>query len=252
MIGIIGGSGLTALPGLRVIEQIQLETPFGEPSAPLIKGELNGRTLVFLPRHGEHHTIAPHLINYRANIWALHHLGVREIIAVAAVGGISELMLPGVLALPDQIIDYTWGRDSSVFSETFSADKHIDFTEPYDAGLRQRMMKAAAKIKLPLVDGGTYAVTQGPRLETAAEIRRLANDGADMVGMTAMPEAAIARELGVVYVGIAVVANKAAGLENNPLTMDAIMATLAEAMDRVKGLISEFVSADDYSDSGKA
>ena len=252
MIGIIGGSGLTALPGLRVIEQIQLETPFGEPSAPLIKGELNGRTLVFLPRHGEHHTIAPHLINYRANIWALHHLGVREIIAVAAVGGITKSMTPGVLALPDQIIDYTWGRDSSVFSEIFSADKHIDFTEPYDAGLRQRMMKAAAKIKLPLVDGGTYAVTQGPRLETAAEIRRLANDGADMVGMTAMPEAAIARELAVAYVGIAVVANKAAGLENNPLSMDAIMATLAEAMDRVKGLISEFVSADDYSDSGKA
>lgn len=252
MIGIIGGSGLTTLPGLRVIEQIQLETPFGEPSAPLMKGELNGRSLVFLPRHGEHHTIAPHLINYRANIWALHHLGVREIIAVAAVGGISKSMLPGVLALPDQIIDYTWGRDNSLFSETFSADKHIDFTEPYDAGLRQRMMKVAAKIKLPLVDGGTYAVTQGPRLETAAEIRRLANDGADMVGMTAMPEAAIARELGVAYVGIAVVANKAAGLENDPLSMDAIMATLAEAMDRVKSLISEFVSTEDYSDSGKA
>ena len=252
MIGIIGGSGLTTLPGLRVIEQIQLETPFGEPSAPLIKGELNGRTLVFLPRHGEHHTIAPHLINYRANLWALHHLGVRQIVAVAAVGGISELMKPGALALPDQIIDYTWGRDSSLFSEAFSADKHIDFTEPYDAGLRQRMMQVAAKIKQPLVDGGTYAVTQGPRLETAAEIRRLANDGADMVGMTAMPEAAIARELGVAYVGIAVVANRAAGLENNPLTMEAIMATLAEAMDRVKNLVSEFVSADDYSDSGKA
>lgn len=241
MLGVMGGSGLTQLPGLSVIEQIQLDTPFGEPSAAITKGRLNGQTLLFLPRHGEHHTIAPHLINYRANLWALHHLGVRELLAVAAVGGISDLMVPGALALPDQIIDYTWGRDSSVFSEHFSADKHIDFTWPYDAGLRQQLLEAAADINLKLIDGGCYAVTQGPRLETAAEIRRLAKDGADMVGMTAMPEAAIARELGVAYAGIAVVANQAAGLADKALTMEDILQTLAVAMDSVKQLISALV-----------
>ncbi len=242
MIGVIGGSGLSQLPGLKIVEKIQLNTPFGEPSAPIIKGELDGQTLMFLPRHGEHHTIPPHLINYRANLWALHHLGVKEILAVAAVGGISDVMAPGVLALPDQIIDYTWGRDSSLFSEEFSADKHIDFTYPYDADLRQQILGAAANISLNVIDGGCYAVTQGPRLETAAEIRRLANDGADMVGMTAMPEAAIARELGIAYAGIVVVANQAAGLAKTVLTMDDIIRTIAMAMDSVKQLITEVVA----------
>ncbi|MEX1200953.1 MAG: S-methyl-5'-thioinosine phosphorylase [Methylophaga sp.] len=241
MIGVIGGSGLSQLPGLNIVEKIQLNTPFGEPSAPIIKGELNGQTLMFLPRHGEHHTIPPHLINYRANLWALHHLGVRKILAVAAVGGISDVMVPGVLALPDQLIDYTWGRDSSLFSEDFSADKHIDFTCPYDADLRQKILSAAANISLNVIDGGCYAVTQGPRLETAAEVRRLANDGADMVGMTAMPEAALARELGVAYAGIAVVANHAAGLTEKALTMEDILQTLATAMDSVKQLITAVV-----------
>ncbi len=242
MMGVIGGSGLSQLPGLNIIEKIQLDTPFGAPSAPIVKGELNGQTIMFLPRHGEHHTIPPHLINYRANLWALHHLGVREILAVAAVGGISDVMLPGVLALPDQIIDYTWGRASSLFSEDFSADKHIDFTYPYDAGLRRKIIDAAANIDLLILDGGTYAVTQGPRLETAAEVRRLANDGADMVGMTAMPEAAIARELDLAYASIAVVANKAAGLDEKTLTMDDILQTIAVAMDSVKQLISALVN----------
>ncbi|MDX1574102.1 MAG: S-methyl-5'-thioinosine phosphorylase [Methylophaga sp.] len=242
MIGVIGGSGLSHLPGLDIVEQIQLDTPFGEPSAPIIKGELNGQTIMFLPRHGEHHTIPPHLINYRANLWALHHLGISEIMAVAAVGGISDVMLPGVLAVPDQIIDYTWGRDSSLFSEDFSADKHIDFTYPYDAGLRRKIIDAAANIELLIIDGGTYAVTQGPRLETAAEVRRLASDGADMIGMTAMPEAAIARELGLAYASVAVVANKAAGLDEKTLTMDDILQTIAVAMDNVKQLISALVS----------
>ncbi|HET8807645.1 MAG TPA: S-methyl-5'-thioinosine phosphorylase [Methylophaga sp.] len=242
MMGVIGGSGLSQLSGLNIVEKIQLNTPYGAPSAPIIKGELNGNTLMFLPRHGENHTIPPHLINYRANLWALHHLGVREILAVAAVGGISDAMLPGVLAVPDQIIDYTWGRDSSLFSEHFSADKHIDFTYPYDPGLRRQIIEAAANIELLIFDGGTYAVTQGPRLETAAEVRRLANDGADMVGMTAMPEAAIARELDLAYAGIAVVANKAAGLDEKALTMDDILQTIAVAMDGVKQLISTLVS----------
>lgn len=242
MIGVIGGSGLSQLPGLNIVEKIQLDTPFGEPSAPIIKGELNGQTLMFLPRHGEHHTIPPHLINYRANLWALHHLGVREILAVAAVGGISDVMVPGVLALPKQIIDYTWGRESSLFSEDFSADKHIDFTYPYDADLRQQILDAAADISLNVIDDGCYAVTQGPRLETAAEVRRLANDGADMVGMTAMPEAALARELGIAYAGIAVVANHAAGLTEKALSMDDILQTLTTAMDSVRQLITAIVA----------
>lgn len=248
MMGVIGGSGLTQLPGLNIVEQIQLDTPFGEPSAPIVRGEINGQEILFLPRHGEHHSIPPHLINYRANLWALQHLGVKEIVAVAAVGGINELMAPGVLALPDQIIDYTYGRESSLFSEDFSAEKHIDFTYPYDAGLRQQILNTASNNNLELIDGGCYAVTQGPRLETAAEIRRLANDGADMVGMTAMPEAAIARELGVAYAGIAVVANKAAGLSEKNLAIDDMLQTIAAAMDSVKQLINALVI--DKSESG--
>ncbi len=242
MMGVIGGSGLSQLPGLNIIEKIQLDTPFGAPSSPIVKGEFNGQTIMFLPRHGEHHTIPPHLINYRANLWALHHLGVREILAVAAVGGISDVMLPGVLAVPDQIIDYTWGRDSSLFSENFSAEKHIDFTYPYDAGLRRKIIDAAANIELLIFDGGTYAVTQGPRLETAADVRRFANDGGDLGGMTAMREAAIARELDLAYASIAVVANKAAGLDEKTLTMDDILQTITVAMDSVKQLISALVN----------
>lgn len=233
MIGIIGGSGLTALAGLSITDQIQLQTPFGEPSAPLVKGDLGGKEILFLPRHGEHHTVPPHLINYRANLWAMHHLGVREIIAVAAVGGIAMNLTPGSLVLPTQLIDYSWGRESSFFSEDFSANKHIDFTYPYDTPLRHRLIDAAKAVNVPLTDGGTYAVTQGPRLETAAEITRLRQDGADIVGMTAMPEAVLARELNVAYVTLAVVANTAAGLSDEVLSMQAISQTVEFAMDDV-------------------
>lgn len=238
MIGIIGGSGLTALAGLQITEQIQMQTPYGEPSAPVIKGRFQNQPVLFLPRHGEQHTLPPHLINYRANLWALHHLGARDIIAVAAVGSLNPNMPPGQLVIPDQIIDYTWGRESSLYSQDFSSDKHIDFTYPYDESLRQRLLAAAKSVQLQVSDGGTYAVTQGPRLETAAEIRRLQKDAADIVGMTAMPEAVLSRELNMAYATIAVVANVAAGLGTETLSMDSINDTVAQAMQKVLMLIS--------------
>lgn len=237
MIGLIGGSGLTRLEGLTLEQQMQRDTPYGEPSSPLMIGTFAGKDVVFLPRHGEHHTIPPHLINYRANIWAMHQLGVEQIIAIASVGGITDRYQPGVMALPDQLIDYSWGRESSFASEDFAANKHIDFTYPFDETLRQQIQLAANMAEMTVLDGGVYAVTQGPRLETAAEILRLRNDGADMVGMTAMPEAVLARELGIAYASIAVVANHAAGLSSHPLTVEAIMETMESAMEEVHRLL---------------
>ncbi|THK43199.1 S-methyl-5'-thioinosine phosphorylase [Methylophaga sp. SB9B] len=237
MIGLIGGSGLSQLDGLVLEEQMQRETPFGEPSAPLMIGKFAGKDVAFLPRHGEHHTIPPHLINYRANIWAMHQLGVDQILAVASVGGITEAYKPGTIALPDQLIDYSCGRESSFASEDFSADKHIDFTYPFDETLRQQIQLAANIEEMLVIDGGVYAVTQGPRLETAAEIRRLKTDGADMVGMTLMPEAVLARELNIAYASIAVVANQAAGLSSHPLTIEAILETMEATMGQVHRLL---------------
>lgn len=237
MIGLIGGSGLSQLEGLILEQQMQRETPFGEPSAPLMIGRYADKTVAFLPRHGEHHTIPPHFINYRANIWAFHQLGVEQILAVASVGGITEPYMPGTIALPDQLIDYSWGRESSFASEDFSAVKHIDFTYPFDETLRQQIQLAANSEEMTVIDGGTYAVTQGPRLETAAEIQKLKNDGADMVGMTAMPEAALARELNIAYASIAVVANQAAGLSSHPLTIEAILDTMDDSMGLVRRLL---------------
>ncbi|ODN67144.1 S-methyl-5'-thioinosine phosphorylase [Methylophaga muralis] len=237
MIGLIGGSGLSQLDGLVLEEQMQRETPFGEPSAPLMIGKFAGKDVAFLPRHGEHHTIPPHLINYRANIWAMHQLGVDQILAVASVGGITEAYKPGTIALPDQLIDYSCGRESSFASEDFSADKHIDFTYPFDETLRQQIQLAANIEEMLVIDGGVYAVTQGPRLETAAEIRRLKTDGADMVGMTLMPEAVLARELNIAYASIAVVANQAAGISSHPLTIEVILETMDATMGQVHRLL---------------
>lgn len=237
MIGLIGGSGLSQLEGLVLEQQMQRETPFGEPSAPLMIGKFAGKDVAFLPRHGEHHTIPPHLINYRANIWAMHQLGVDQILAVASVGGITEAYKPGTIALPDQLIDYSWGRESSFASEDFSADKHIDFTYPFDETLRQQIQLAANIEEMTVIDGGVYAVTQGPRLETAAEIRRLKTDGADMVGMTLMPEAVLARELNIAYASIAIVANQAAGISSHPLTIEAILETMDATMGQVRCLL---------------
>lgn len=238
LLAIIGGSGFAELPEFELISRHEIETPFGSPSAPVMDGMLNGCRILLLPRHGLAHQFAPHKINYRANLWALHSLGCSRIIAVAAVGGIHSDCAPGKLVLPDQLIDYTWGRESSFFSDQFSADRHIDFTWPYDEALRNELMNAAQLCELEIRPAGTYGATQGPRLETAAEIARLARDGCDLVGMTGMPEAVLARELNLPYACCAVVANYAAGLSDKTLSMSEIERTLAGSMEQVYRLIN--------------
>ena len=210
MLAIIGGSGLERLSALESVRQVTVTTPYGEPSTPLVFGRLSNRDVVFLARHGENHRLPPHKINYRANIWALREQRVKNIIAVATVGGIGSGFDAGTLALPEQIIDYTWGRTSTYFDGDDGEVKHIDFTRPYCESLRTRLARAAQRADVAVHAGGTYAATQGPRLESAAEITRLARDGADMVGMTGMPEAALARELDLCYATLAVVVNAAA------------------------------------------
>lgn len=220
MLAIIGGSGLDALGALTDVRREAITTPYGAPSAPLQQGLLNGRAVLFLPRHGEQHQYPPHRINYRANVWALHARKATRVIAVATVGGITDGLRAGVLAVPDQIIDYTWGRDSTYFDGVNGPVQHIDFTHPFDAATRARAVRAAERASVSVRNGGVYAATQGPRLESAAEIRRLARDGADMVGMTAMPEAALARELGLPYAMLALVVNAAAGTGDSAARID--------------------------------
>lgn len=210
-IGIIGGTGLTALQGLEVGRSEAVDTPWGTSSSELLHGKLAGREVIFLARHGHEHTLAPHEVNYRANIWALHAAGVQRVIAVNAVGGISPEFPPGTLAIPDQLIDYSWGRAHTFTQGGVGPVQHVDFTEPYSRSMRAVLLAAAGRSGQRVHDGGVYAVTQGPRLETAAEINRLARDGCDLVGMTGMPEAGLARELGLEYACCAVVVNFAAG-----------------------------------------
>jgi 5'-methylthioadenosine phosphorylase len=211
MLAIIGGSGLTQLATLSETRRIAARTAYGEPSSPLTFGRLGAREVLFLARHGDGHRIPPHQVNYRANIQALKDAGATEIAAVASVGGIRREFGPGALVVPHQILDYTWGRASTFFEAPDAPVTHIDFTEPYAEGLRARLLAAAKACGEAVADGGVYATTQGPRLETAAEINRLERDGADLVGMTAMPEAALAREAGLAYATLAVVVNHAAG-----------------------------------------
>lgn len=211
MYAIIGGSGLAKLSALSDTRRQVMRTPYGEPSGALTFGQFAGREVVFLARHGYGHTIAPHEINYRANIWALKEIGVEGVIAVATVGGIRSEYGPGTLVLPDQIIDYTHSRQSTFFSGAGGAVVHVDFTQPYSARLRTLLLAASRQCGEPVQDGGVYACTQGPRLETAAEIERIARDGGDLVGMTGMPEAALAREAELDYATLCVVVNHAAG-----------------------------------------
>jgi 5'-methylthioadenosine phosphorylase len=243
MLGIIGGSGLSRLPALDVRRRETLATPYGAPSAALTVGAIAGREVVFLARHGDGHTVPPHAVNYRANIWALHASGVRDVVSVAAVGGIRSDLEPGTLTVPDQLIDYTHGRESTFFSGADGVVTHIDFTRPYCETLRKAILDAGREAGEPLTDGGTYAVTQGPRLETAAEIARLERDGADMVGMTAMPEAALAREIGVCYAAIAVVVNPAAGRPGSEraVSLHEMTAVLEAALIRVQRLLETLV-----------
>ncbi|MDH5435564.1 MAG: S-methyl-5'-thioinosine phosphorylase [Gammaproteobacteria bacterium] len=240
-IAIIGGTGLTSLKGLEITRREMVRTPFGEPSGPLTFGTFSGHEVVFLARHGYGHTIPPHRVNYRANMWALRETGVKYIIAVAAVGGIAENLTSAKLAFPDQIIDYTWSRVNTFFEEGLSRVVHIDFTEPYSKELRGKLVTAARKANLDAVESGTYGATQGPRLETAAEIKRLEQDGCTMVGMTGMPEAALARELEICYATCAVIANKAAGKAEGIITMEEIESCLTAGMEKVRTLLETVI-----------
>ena len=244
MLAIIGGSGLSQFPGLEETRRESVHTPYGEPSSRLTLGTILGRRIVFLARHGDAHTIAPHEINYRANLWALREHEVEGIVAVVSVGGIRSDLTPGTIVLPDQILDYTWGRKSTYFEGDVPVT-HIDFTEPYSQDLRLRLLAAAKTCGEPVRDRAVYATTQGPRLETAAEIDRLERDGADMVGMTGMPEAALARELQLPYAAIAVVVNHAAGRGDSraSISLPRIEEVLGEAMIRVGRIIETLAGA---------
>ncbi|MDR3158381.1 MAG: S-methyl-5'-thioinosine phosphorylase [Zoogloeaceae bacterium] len=239
MLAIIGGSGLTQLSSLDIRERKVIRTPYGEPSGVLSFGRLDMRDVLFLPRHGYGHNIPPHRVNYRANIWALKECGARCIVSIASVGGIRADLNPGDIVIPHQIMDYTWGRKSTYFDGTDMPVKHVDFTHPYDEELRRQLVFSAAAAGISVWDGGVYAATQGPRLETAAEIDRLERDGAEVVGMTGMPEAVLARELELAYAAINPVANHAAGRGKSAesVRFEHLGEILQEVMGRVRIIV---------------
>lgn len=241
MFAIIGGSGLTQLSNLDISRREVVRTPYGEPSGALTFGRIGGCEVVFLARHGYGHTIPPHLVNYRANMWALAKAGgAASVVSVASVGGIRGDLGPGTVVIPHQIVDYTWGRHATYFEGGDSPVVHTDFTEPYDGELRASLLAAAAAAGEAVVDGAVYAATQGPRLETAAEIVRLERDGADVVGMTGMPEASLARELGVPYAAICVVANWAAGRGDSAhaISFEKIEAVLQQSLAKARSIVA--------------
>lgn len=237
MKAIIGGTGLNQWARGEALSIAAGE--WGPASGPIYR--IDGG--LFMARHGDGHHTPPHRINYRANIAALKAAGATDIVAVNAVGGITRQASTGALVLPHDLIDYTWGREPSFYDGGERGVEHIDFTQPFDAELRQAIANCAASIDQPLVAEGVYAVTQGPRLETAAEVRRLANDGCSVVGMTAMPEAALARELGMAYCSLCLVVNPAAGLSDQIITMDDIRAVVAEGMDKVEAVLKAWLAA---------
>ncbi len=226
-LAVIGGSGLYALPGFEPHETLQVATPWGEPSGPIRSGVLHGRNVAFLARHGEGHNLPPHRVNYRANLHALAQLAPASVLAINTVGGITPACPPRALVVPDQIIDYTSGRAATYWDEA-GPMQHVEFGEPYSAALRKRLLDAGARSGVMLVDGGCYGATQGPRFETRAEIARMRQDGCDLVGMTGMPEAALARELDLDYACLAPVANWAAGCGDGvEISLDEVFANLA-------------------------
>jgi 5'-methylthioinosine phosphorylase len=238
MLAIIGGTGLTRLSTLAIAHREVVRTPYGEPSAALVFGQLDGQDAVFLARHGHGHTIPPHRVNYRANLWALKDRGASAVVAVASVGGICRCA-PGDLVVPNQLIDYTSGREHTFFDGGDQQVVHVDFTQPYSSEFRAQLLVAAKAANLAIGDGGVYGAVSGPRLETAAEIDRMERDGATLVGMTGMPEAALARELGLPYAAVCVVVNHAAGRGDSAegVSMERIAKVLETAMDRVHILL---------------
>ncbi|ORU93964.1 MAG: 5'-methylthioadenosine phosphorylase [Cycloclasticus sp. symbiont of Bathymodiolus heckerae] len=240
-LAVIGGTGLNKLVDLTDVYKRVIKTPYGEPSSPLTFGKLNGVDLVFMARHGFGHTIPPHRINYRANMWALREAGATDVLAIAAVGSINRKMEPGALVLPHQLIDYTWGRESTYFEDDLEQVTHIDFTNPYSLKLRAEVRMAMVSADLSLLENAVYGCTQGPRLETAAEIKRLERDGCDLVGMTGMPEAALARELELDYACCAIVVNWAAGLDGDQISMSEIERFAEKGMHQLDKLLKVFI-----------
>lgn len=243
-IAIIGGSGLTQLTTLGKAHNISQETPFGAHSQGVSQFSIDNIELIFLPRHGDQHQCPPHGVNYRANMWLLKALGVTKIIACNVVGGINENMPPETLVVPDQIIDYTWGREHTFFdgkNTEMKGVEHIDFTQPYSEALRQRILSFLEQANIDHLNYGTYGCTQGPRLETAAEVRRLENDGCDLVGMTAMPEAALARELAIDYASLSLVVNWAPGLSEEELSMAVISQLINREMKKIGQFLPNLV-----------
>jgi len=238
MLAVIGGSGLYSLgEDFHLQDQASRKTPYGDTSADLLLGDWQGIEVAFLPRHGAGHRVPPHAVNYRANLWALQQAGVDRIFSVNAVGGIGGDMAPGTLALPSQIIDYSSGREHSFFDGGDGRVRHVDFSQPYSESLRSSIRQAAAQLELSLVASGTYGSTNGPRFETAAEIERMRRDGCSVVGMTGMPEAALARELEIEYACLAVVVNWAAGIDDAEISMEEIMAHLEHGVTLVRPLL---------------
>jgi|SRR5687767_12313648 len=244
MLAIIGGSGLTRLSTLAVARRQVVRTPYGDPSSVIVFGHIAGHDAMFLARHGHGHTIPPHRVNYRANVWALKESGATSVVAVASVGGIRGHQ-PGELVLPHQLIDYTWGREHTFFDGGDRKVVHVDFTHPYSPALRKTCLSAAQSAGVAIADGGIYGAVQGPRLESAGEIDRMDRDGATMVGMTGMPEAALARELELPYVAICVIVNHAAGRGDSTesISMERLVATLDAGMDKVRTLLDKLVPA---------
>ncbi|MGC8119346.1 S-methyl-5'-thioinosine phosphorylase [Marinobacter sp. VGCF2001] len=241
-VGIIGGTGLTSLSNLDIMAEEAVETRWGAPSSALIRGQLGNQPVIFLARHGNPHRIPPHQVNYRANIQALYDAGARVLIGVNAVGGIHPDMGPAHIVIPDQLIDYTWGRPGTFFENDLEEVTHIDFTWPYDREARKLLIDTARSLNLAHSDFGVYGATQGPRLETAAEIRRMERDGCDLVGMTGMPEAALAAELGLRYVSLGLVVNWAAGKSEQIITMADIEEAIRQGMAGVRQILERSMS----------
>ena len=240
-LALVGGTGLTELD--ENVKSISVDTPYGAPSAPIREVQSGPVRLLFLPRHGNPHRFPPHCVNYQANIWALREVGADHVLAVSAVGGVCEPYGPATLAAPDQLIDYTWGRNHTFCDSEHVELEHVDFTRPYEGPLRRTLLKVARAASIDVVDGGCIGVFQGPRLESSAEVEKARRDGCHMAGMTSLPEAGLARELGLDYAGLAVVSNWGAGVTGMPLSEDDIAETLKEPMMRVRTLVNALLKA---------
>lgn len=239
-IAIIGGSGVYSVEALKGASTTVVSTPYGN-SPEITIGRLGGRRVAFLPRHGKGHTVPPHLVNYRANIWALSELGVKRVLATTACGSLNPRMRSGELALLYQFIDFTKRRPQTFYEGGEGGVVHVDVTEPYCPELRDVLREAARGLKLKLHPRATYGCTEGPRFETAAEVRALRRLGCDLVGMTNVPECVLTRELEICYVAVAVVTNFAAGISKAKLTHTEVVELMKENIGRVQKLLFEAI-----------